>query len=104
MLLLILLEQKRGQMPISVEAGEDVLNKSILGKDLNKMATDLGLSPDEQGSLVVRVQAYLDRAAFSQAIPVKITPYKVFTGYPSLWGSGRLSRLERKRCTKTGFG
>ncbi|MET3126618.1 hypothetical protein ABID42_001720 [Arcicella rosea] len=73
---------------ISIEAGEDVLNKSILGKDLNKMATDLGLTPNEQGSLVVRVQSYLDRAAFSKAIPVKITPYKVFTGYPSLWVAG----------------
>ncbi|MDH4461225.1 MAG: SusE domain-containing protein [Flectobacillus sp.] len=73
---------------VSIEVGEDLITKSLLGKDLNTLAVNLGLTPNENGTLVVRVQSYLDRAVYSKAIALNVTPYKVFTGYPSLWVAG----------------
>lgn len=60
---------------IRVEAGEDVLSKSFLGTDLNKMAIQLGLPTDVEGELVVRVESNLDRKAYSKAIVLKVTPF-----------------------------
>jgi hypothetical protein len=55
--------------------GEDVLSKAFLGKELNKIALDLGLSPDLPGKLVVRVEASLDHKIYSQPITITVTPF-----------------------------
>ena len=59
-----------------VVVGEDVLSKSLLGKDLNKIAIDLGLLPGITGKLVVRVEASLDHKVYSEPITLTITPYE----------------------------
>ncbi|WP_157207145.1 SusF/SusE family outer membrane protein [Mariniflexile maritimum] len=60
---------------IRVPVGEDALSTSLLGKDLNDYAADLGLAPDVEGELMVRVEAYLDRYAYSEPLAIKVTPY-----------------------------
>ena len=60
---------------VRIEAGEDVLSKSLLGTDLNKMAIKLGLPIDIKGKIVVRVESYLDRKIFSKAIALDVTPF-----------------------------
>ena len=59
-----------------VVVGEDVLSKAMLGKDLNKIATDLGLLPDVAGKLVVRVEASLDHKIYSDPVTLTVTPYE----------------------------
>ena len=61
---------------ISKAAGVDVLSKSFLGVDLNEIALSLGLLPDVEGTLVIRVESYMDRAAYSKPTVLKITPYE----------------------------
>jgi hypothetical protein len=58
-----------------VTVGEDVLSKALLGKELNKIALDLGLSPDLPGKLVVRVEASLDHKIYSDPITLTVTPF-----------------------------
>lgn len=57
-------------------AGEDVLSKALLGRDLNKIAIDLGLLPNVEGKLVVRVEASLDHKIYSNPITLSVTPYE----------------------------
>ncbi|MEN2398275.1 SusE domain-containing protein [Flavobacterium sp. MC2016-06] len=59
-----------------IEVGEDVLSKSFLGQDLNKIAVDLGLPADAAGKLVVRVEAAMDRKIYSDPITLTVTPYE----------------------------
>ena len=59
-----------------VEVGEDVLSKALIGRDLNKIATDLGLAIDIPGKLVVRVEASLDHKVYSNEITLTVTPYE----------------------------
>ncbi|MEO6174646.1 MAG: SusE domain-containing protein [Flavobacterium circumlabens] len=59
-----------------IEVGEDVLSKAILGKDLNQIATDLGLLPELTGKLVVRVEASLDHKVYSDPLTLTITTYE----------------------------
>lgn len=59
-----------------VEVGTDVLSKTLIGQDLNKIAVDLGLPIDVEGKLVVRVEAEMDRKVFSDPITLTITPYE----------------------------
>jgi hypothetical protein len=61
---------------ISKAAGVDALSKSFLGVDLNEIALNLGLQPDVEGVLVIRVESYMDRAAYSKPTVLKITPYE----------------------------
>lgn len=61
---------------IRIVVGEDVLSRSFLGAELNAMAKDLGLKVDEPGELVVRIQATLDRAVYSDAIALQMTPFE----------------------------
>jgi hypothetical protein len=61
---------------ISIAAGIDVLSKSFSGVELNEIALNLGLQPDVEGTLVIRVESYMDRAAYSKATVLKITPYE----------------------------
>ncbi|TDW50023.1 SusE-like outer membrane protein [Flavobacterium sp. 270] len=59
-----------------IEVGEDVLSKAILGKDLNKIAVDLGLLPEKEGKLVVRVEASLDHKTYSNTVTLSVTPFE----------------------------
>ena len=72
----------------TVEVGNDVTSASLTGGELNDLVKQLGFEPNEQNELVVRVMSYVDRAAYSQTVVVKVTPYKVFSGYPALWVPG----------------
>lgn len=58
-----------------VVVGEDVLSKAFLGKEINKIALDLGLSPDLPGSIVVRIEARLDHKVYSAPVTLTVTPF-----------------------------
>lgn len=73
---------------INIEVGEDVITKSMLGEELNTIALDLGLKDGESGVLVVRANSFLDRFSYSKPLTINVTPYKVFTGFPSLYVPG----------------
>ncbi|MDR3652093.1 MAG: SusE domain-containing protein [Paludibacter sp.] len=77
---------------VEVTVGNDVLTKSMLGTDLNKIALNsLGLTSGVAGDVVVRVKSYVDRAAYSNVITLSVNPYVppvVVVGYPSLWVPG----------------
>jgi hypothetical protein len=72
----------------SITIGNDVLSKSYLGKDLNTLATDMGIAPGTEGTLVVRVQSYQDQYAYSKPIVIKVTPYQPVATYPLLYIPG----------------
>ncbi|MBB4800659.1 hypothetical protein HNP37_000698 [Flavobacterium nitrogenifigens] len=59
-----------------IEVGTDVLSKTLIGEELNKIAVDLGLPIDVEGKLVVRVEAAMDRKVFSNPITLTVTPYE----------------------------
>lgn len=63
------------QNAISLDAGSDVLSKSVKVADLNDIAKDLGLEADEQSSILIRVQSSLDRTISSEAVVLQVTPY-----------------------------
>lgn len=56
--------------------GDDALSKSFNGEDLNTLAIAKGLLPAVQGTLVFRMKSYMDRAAYTNAVSVNITPYQ----------------------------
>jgi hypothetical protein len=58
------------------EVGQDVLTKSFSVRDLNKIATDLGIQPNLVGKLIVRVEAQMDRKVFSNNVELTVTPYE----------------------------
>jgi hypothetical protein len=58
------------------EVGQDVLTKTFSVRDLNKIATDLGLQPNSAGKLIVRVEAQMDRKVFSNNVQLTVTPYE----------------------------
>ncbi|MGB8703735.1 MAG: SusF/SusE family outer membrane protein [Gillisia sp.] len=60
---------------VTIDAGSDVLSKSFNGSDLNDMVKDLGLESDTEGTLLVRVQATMDRTISSKAVSMIVTPY-----------------------------
>ena len=68
--------------------GDDILTASLSGEELNTLVKDLGLEPKVKSTVVIRVKSYVDRAAYSKTVSVDVTPYKIFTGYPSLWVAG----------------
>ncbi|QCR22789.1 SusE domain-containing protein [Pontibacter sp. SGAir0037] len=70
------------------EIGDDATTASFTVKELNDIAKNLGLQADAEGTIAIRVKAYLDREAYSQAVVVKVTPYQTFTSYPALWVAG----------------
>lgn len=65
-----------------IVVGEDVLSKSFLGIDLNKIAIKLGLPIDVPGKIAVRVESYMDHTIYSEPITLTVTPYEkaVVTG------------------------
>lgn len=58
------------------EAGNDVLSKSFTVRDLNKIATDLGLKANVAGAISARVVAVMDRSIYSNHIELTVTPYE----------------------------
>jgi hypothetical protein len=72
----------------SITIGNDVLSKSYLGKDLNTLATDMGIAPGTEGTLVARVQSYQDQYAYSKTIVLKVKPYQPVATYPLLYIPG----------------
>ncbi len=61
-----------------IAVGSDVLSKSFTGTDLNTLAiSKLGFITDSASTMVVRVVAVLDRSVYSNAVAVKVKPYKV---------------------------
>lgn len=73
---------------INMEVGDDILSKSLQGGELNIIAQDLGLEAGVMATLVFRVRSFLDRNAYSGSLSVDVTPYKRFSGFPSLWVPG----------------
>lgn len=72
-----------------MEVGTDVYTATLTGKKLNTIATDeLGLEPEVQSNMAIRVKSYVDRAAYSSPVTVSVTPYKVIVNLPSLWVAG----------------
>ena len=71
------------------EIGDDVLTATLTGKEVNMIAKDqLGLESEVAGTMAVRVRSFVDRAAYTGAIAIDVTPYEVFVSYPSLWVAG----------------
>jgi hypothetical protein len=63
---------------VTMAVGSDVLSKSFKGSDLNTLAiSKLGLVADSSGTMVARVVAVLDRSVYSNAVSVKVKPFKV---------------------------
>lgn len=60
---------------VRIDAGEDVLSKSFVGTELNKIAVKLGLPEDVAGKMVLRVESTLDRKIYSKAIAINVTPF-----------------------------
>lgn len=73
---------------INIEVGQDMLSKTFRGSELNDIAFNLGLATDQATAMVVRVRAYMDRAAYSEAITITVTPYALSSSYPALWVPG----------------
>ena len=73
---------------IRVDVGEAVLSKAIIGNDLNNIATTLGLDPSVAGEIVVRVEANLDRKAYSDPITLTVTPYVSQIIFPQIYMIG----------------
>jgi hypothetical protein len=76
----------------SVTIGSDLLTKTFKGSDLNTLAIAAGIIANDSGKLAVRVQAYQDRNAYSNAVTVTVHPYKIIlaysAGYPVLYLPG----------------
>ena len=75
----------------SVTIGSDVLTKTFKTGDINALALTAGIAPNTTGTLVFRVQAYQDRAAYSQAVAINVTTYKLIIvshGWPVLYLPG----------------
>ncbi|WDF76741.1 SusE domain-containing protein [Mucilaginibacter sp. AW1-7] len=80
------------QNATSVLIGTDVLTKTYKGSDLNTLALALGVTPNEVGKMVFRMQAYQDRNTYSKAVTLTISPYKIIlppsNNYPVLYLPG----------------
>lgn len=76
----------------SLLIGADILTKTFTGSDLNALALGLGIAANGAGNLVFRIQAYQDRAAFSNSVAVMVGTYQKVAaysaGYPVLYLPG----------------
>lgn len=72
----------------NVQGGEDVIAKILTGKDLNNIATEIGLTPNEMNTVVVRVKAYMDRDVYSKPLTLTLKPYQASVDFPSLYIAG----------------
>jgi hypothetical protein len=80
---------------VNVTVGSDVLTKAYKGSDFNSLAIQAGIGANDTGKLVVRVQAYQDRNAYSKPITISVITYKAAVvvppynaGYPILYLPG----------------
>ncbi|MDQ6470166.1 SusE domain-containing protein [Flavobacterium sp. LHD-80] len=71
-----------------IEVGQDVLTKSFSVRDLNKIATDLGMQPSKANKLVVRVEAQMDRKVFSKNVELTVTPYEKAIAFGEIYMPG----------------
>jgi len=76
------------QNSIRIIAGEDVLSKSFSGLELNEIAANLGLQPAQVGEIAVRVEAYMDRAAYSEPLVLNLTPFLSQIDFPQIYMVG----------------
>lgn len=76
----------------SVTVGQDILTRGLTGTVLNNLAINAGIPTNDTGRLVIRVQAYQDRYAYSKPVTVGITTYKLIVtathGWPILYVPG----------------
>ncbi|GAA3988657.1 hypothetical protein GCM10022210_47080 [Mucilaginibacter dorajii] len=76
----------------SILIGNDVLTKTFKGSDLNTLALAIGVPANDTAKMVFRVRAYQDRDAFSHAVTLTISPYKIIlppsNNYPVLYVPG----------------
>lgn len=70
------------------EAGNDVLSKSFTVRELNKIATDLGLKSDVAGTISARVVAVMDRSIYSNAIDLTVTTYEKVVVFGEIYMPG----------------
>ena len=80
---------------VNVTVGSDVLTKAYKGSDFNALAIQAGIGANDTGKLVIRVQAYQDRNAYSKPITISVITYKPAVivppfnaGYPILYLPG----------------
>jgi hypothetical protein len=85
-------ENTKGEKPwstaIRVVVGEDVLSKSFLAFEINKIALQLGLPFDVAGTIVVRAESYLDHTIYSDPITLTITPFEALAHSWGVVGDG----------------
>ncbi|MDP9047139.1 MAG: SusE domain-containing protein [Bacteroidota bacterium] len=69
----------------SILAGSDILTKTFKGIDMNALALKLGIAANSTGNVVFRIQAYQDRATFSNSVTVAVSTYKKIIAYSHGW-------------------
>ncbi|MDB5135393.1 MAG: hypothetical protein JWP37_1996 [Mucilaginibacter sp.] len=76
----------------SMLIGNDILTKSFKGADLNTLALAVGITANDTAKMVFRIEAYQDRAAYTNGVTVAISPWKPIVayshGWPALWVPG----------------
>ncbi len=68
------------------------LSKSFTGADLNAVAKDLGLTPDQKAPLYFRIKSQLGAnldAAYSNICQVNVTPYLIDMSYINIWNTDK---------------
>lgn len=73
---------------INIAAGKDVFSKSFQGLDINQMAEELGLEPEVEGEIVVRVLAFMDRTVTSEPVGFAVRPYSTVIAVPEIFLPG----------------
>jgi len=72
-----------------VAVGVNLLSTALTGNQLNTILLDyLALIPDEEAEIAIRVKSYVDRAAYSESVTIKVTPFQLVAHFPSLWVAG----------------
>ena len=64
------------------------LSKSFTGGDLNALAKDLGLTPDQKAPIYFRIKSQMGAnldAAYSNVCQVNVTPYLIDMSYINIW-------------------
>lgn len=73
---------------INVTAGTDVYSKSFKGLDINLLAEELGLEPEVEADIVVRVLAFMDRTIASEPVGFTVTPFSSVITVPKIFLPG----------------
>lgn len=75
-----------------VVVGADILTKTFKGAELNALAIKTGVTANDTAKMVFRVEAYQDRATYTNGVTVTVSPWQpaaVFShGWPVLWVPG----------------